>query len=132
MQPGFSSYYHEPREYSSCKSPDRRKEIPCRIELPLSLSRPPLPQPFPELRKPHPSRRFRQQLRPMPAISPRFIITGIITDTTRTITITTAITITIIIVTSDRAPRTWGPAQPTGGRQRGLAFGRKRVDLSCL
>ena len=33
--------------------------------------------------------------------------------TTRTITIITAITITIIITTSDRAPRTWGPAQPT-------------------
>ena len=59
----------------------------------------------------------------MPVISLQFIIMGIITATTRTITIITAITITIIIVTSDRAPRTWGPAQPTGGRQRGVAFG---------
>ena len=58
----------------------------------------------------------------MPAISPQFIIMGIITATTRTITITTAITITIIIATSDLALRSWEVAQRTGGPPRGVAF----------
>jgi hypothetical protein len=102
MRAGFSRHNHKPQAYSGCKSPDRRKAISCRIEPSFSLSRPPFPQPFPELRKPRPSRRFRQQPRPMPVISLRSIM-GIITDTTRAITIITAITITIIITTSDLA-----------------------------
>jgi hypothetical protein len=77
-----------------------RKETPCRIEPPFSLLRLRLPQPFPEFRKPHPSRRFLQGTRPMPVISLRFIIIGIITDTTG---ITIIIVITIIITTSDLA-----------------------------
>jgi hypothetical protein len=60
-----------------------------------------LPQPFPEFRKPHPSRRFLQGSRPMPGISLRFIIIGIITDTTGiTIIIITGITIIIVIITT--------------------------------
>src|ERR1700719_1895904 len=121
MQPGFSRHNHEPQAYSGCKSPNRRKETPCRIELSFSLSRPPFPQPFPELRRPHLLRRFRRQSRPIPAISLRSIIMGIIIATTRTITIITAITITIIITTSDLALQTWEPPQPTGERQRGVA-----------
>jgi hypothetical protein len=78
-----------------------RKETPCRIEPPFSLLRLRLPQPFPEFRKPHPSRRFLQGSRPMPVISLRFIIIGIITDTTGiTIIITTGITIIIVIITT--------------------------------
>jgi hypothetical protein len=76
-----------------------RKETPCRIEPPFSLLQLRLPQPFPEFRKPHPSRHFLQGSRPMPVISLRFIIIGIITDTTGiTIIITTGITIIIVII----------------------------------
>jgi hypothetical protein len=79
-----------------------RKETPCRIEPPFSLLQLRLPQPFPEFRKPHPSRRFLQGSRPMPVISLRFIIIGIITDTT-------GITIIIVIIaTSDLALPTRG------------------------
>jgi hypothetical protein len=90
-----------------------RKETPCRIEPAFSLLRLRLPQPFPEFRKPHPSRHFLQRSRPMPVISLRFIIIGIITDTTGiTIIITTGITIIIIIIviiaTSDLALPTRG------------------------
>jgi hypothetical protein len=57
-----------------------------------------LPRPFPEFRKPHPLRRFLQGSRPMPVISLRFIIIGVITDTTGiTIIITTGITIIVVI-----------------------------------
>ena len=82
-----------------------RKETPCRIEPPFSLLQLRLPRPFPEFRKPHPSRRFLQRSRPMPLVSLRFIIIGIITDTTG---ITIIIVITIIITTSDLALPTRG------------------------
>jgi hypothetical protein len=87
-----------------------RKETPCRIEPPFSLLQLRLPQRLPEFRKPHPSRRFLQVSRPMPVISLRFIIIGIITDTTGiTIIITTGITIIIVIIaTSDLALPTRG------------------------
>jgi hypothetical protein len=89
--------------YRQLTSP--RKETPCRIEPPFSLLQLRLPRPFPEFRKPHPSRRFLQGSRPMPVISLRFIIIGIITDTTG---ITIIIVITIIITTSDLALPTRG------------------------